>query len=158
MKQKLEEYLPQWNNTSTADYFRLWQIFMYNFGNSSISYGNETSFLMELCGYLEYAYPLFHIQNTIQEKIRGMNDDEIREGGLTISNYASNPNNEPVDKILHYVSSQSTNDHVGNKFLQLYSYSQAVEAGYWVSFIRGLRRYFKQYVSPDLYGYREELE
>lgn len=82
------------------------------YGDLAISgYRNETRWKLKLFALIAEYGPEWETKTDLQEKLRAMTIDQIKEQGLSIRNSAYNPDNSPSDaslKELQYISSQQT--------------------------------------------------
>lgn len=87
---------------------QLYYMLYAHYGNSHISYSDEHQFKYYLYTIIFQYGPTAAKERYIQDKLRGLSDEELTLGGEAIYRHAYNPSTEPSIELLSYVNDQNT--------------------------------------------------
>lgn len=103
------------NIISTTNATTLYYLLYSRYGNSTIANFDENQFKYKLFSTIWQYGPNWEKELSIQTNLRGLTEDEIREGSRAIYNKALNPNTQPTTDELDYVSEQNTTKYRKSK-------------------------------------------
>ena len=148
---------------SEANARTLYYLLYSKFGNSPISNMDENQFKFKLFSIVWQYGPTWEKKLEIQGVLRALNEEDLRDGGISISNHAYNPSTEPSttsDEILTYINEQNVNKVKGkNKVAAYMLLWQALAEDITRAFLDRFNICFKQFVGyerPILYVSDEE--
>lgn len=146
---KTPEY---WDDTTGA---RLYYILYAQYGNHPIAYTDETQFAFQLFSVTLQYFDLWLKKIDIQDKLRGLTEDELQTGAIQIYNKASNPSQIETEggtlskDEIPYVDEQNTAKHKRSK-LEAYNLLWGLlRANATEDLLRKYRPLFRQFVSDD---------
>lgn len=99
------------NKLDNNDVAITWQLLMAKYGNNPIANWSEEQFKLKIWQIMFQYGPTWAKRLELQEKARGLTDDEILVGDKTIYNVALAPNQEPSTSSLEevdFISQQNT--------------------------------------------------
>lgn len=97
--------------------------------------------------------PTWEKRLDVQEKVRALSEDELREGGKSIYNTALNPSTEPSTSSLEELQTINTQNTANRKRSKLDAYSTLVallETDVTAYFLDRFRELFLKVVAPEL--------
>lgn len=128
---------------------------MIEYGESTMRYSSLDVAAMKVLAILNTHYPIYLQKKEALEELRQLDLEEFAKSDMSISNVAQNPNNEPTDEILPFVSQQqTTNIKRGKADAILVKYRTALY-GHIRTILRELAPLFKgiHAESEDVYLY-----
>lgn len=81
---------------------------MIRYGDSTLRYTSHEVSAMKVIQIIATHYPVYLQRKEALAELRQLELEEFRESDMQIGNTAQNPNQEPVDEIIPYVSQQQT--------------------------------------------------
>ena len=81
-----------------------WQLLSARYGNSPIANLSETQFKLKVWQIMFEYGPTWAKRLEIQEKLRGLTDDQLKAGSSIITNIASNPQTSSDTETTGYIS------------------------------------------------------
>lgn len=103
------------NLISTTNATTLFYLLYARYGNSTIANFDLNQFKYKLFSIIWQYGPNWEKELSIQTNLRGLTEDEIREGSRAIYNKALNPNTAPTTEELDYISEQNTTKYKKSK-------------------------------------------
>ena len=103
------------NIITTTNVTTLYYLLYARYGNSTIANFDENQFKYKLFSIIWQYGPNWEKELSIQTNLRGLTEDDIREGSRAIYNKALNPSTEPTTEELDYVSEQNTTKYKKSK-------------------------------------------
>lgn len=103
------------NIITTTNATTLYYLLYARYGNSTIANFDENQFKYKLFSLIWQYGPNWEKELSIQTNLRGLTEDEIREGSRAIYNKALNPATEPTTEELDYISEQNTTKYKKSK-------------------------------------------
>lgn len=100
---------------TTTNATTLYYLLYARYGNSTIANFDENQFKYKLFSLIWQYGPNWEKELSIQTNLRGLTEDEIREGSRAIYNKALNPATEPTTEELDYISEQNTTKYKKSK-------------------------------------------
>lgn len=131
----------------------LYWLLYSRYGNNPIINLSENVFKSKLTAIVFQKGPTWQKRVKIQDDIRGLTHDQLKQGAITISNSALNPETEPgtqdTDE-LSYVNSQNVNKSKRSD-LDAYSFlMDLLKTDVTESFIDSFSVLFSKFVAPDI--------
>lgn len=131
---------------------QLYFLLYAHYGNSHISYSDETQFIYYLFSIIYQYGPTVIREREIQDKLRGLTDAELTLGGKAIYNHAFNPSTAPSTGTLEELT--TINDQ------NTTNYKKSIMEGYATllallktdvidEFIHRFKQLFIQVLAPD---------
>lgn len=122
------------------------------FGNSHISFSDENQFRYNIFSTL-YSYgPTWAKKAKVQEELRGLTSDQLREGAFAIYNSAMNPNTLPSTETLTelpFINNQNTTRHKKGKMDGYALLLSLLDDDITKDFTDKFKRFFIQIIAPD---------
>ena len=122
------------------------------FGNSHISFSDENQFRYNIFSTL-YSYgPTWAKKAKVQEELRGLTAEQLREGAFAIYNTAMNPNTQPntnTTQELDFINSQNTTRHKKGKMDGYALLLSLLDDDITKDFTDKFRKFFIQVIAPD---------
>lgn len=137
------------DQTATTLYYLLYA----RYGNNTVASSDTTRFKYQLFSTIWQYGPTWEKRLEIQEKLRGLTEDELLTGSRQVYNHASNPSVEPsTDTVeeLEYISDQNVTK---NKKAKLDAYAMLYEVirnDVTENFIQQFKKLFLTVVQPEL--------
>lgn len=119
-----EDFLNDYKNNgipakiSDANATTLFYLLYSRYGNSTIAFTDTEQFKYNIFSVIFMYGPTWEERLSLQEKLRNLTDDEIRQGGKAIYNTALNPGTEPSTQDLeelNFINSQNTTNYKKSK-------------------------------------------
>lgn len=104
-----------------------WQLLSARYGNSPIANLSETQFKLKVWQIMFEYGPTWAKRLEIQEKLRGLTDDQLKTGSSIITNIASNPQTSPDTGTTGYISYTDQQTAQNQKKSLLGGYASLVE-------------------------------
>ena len=139
--------LPEMNGKQDMIYYLLFA----NYANNPIANMDVLQFKAKVFERIFNYGPTWQKSLEIQEKLRSMSIDELREGGRNISNYANNPNTEPSTSSteeLTFVSQQTSRNHRKGRMDAYANLLALLDEDVTERFIERFRPLFRRFVRP----------
>ena len=123
------------------------------YGNSHIANSDENQFKLKLFSFIFQYAPYWEKKLDIQSTLRGLTEDQLREGSKQINNHSYNPSTEPTTDTLDELL--TTNEQTATKFkksrLDAYGIlSDILERDVTEEFIGKFKKLFLIIVEPQL--------
>jgi hypothetical protein len=122
------------------------------YGNSHIAFSDENQFAYNVFSTL-YSYgPTWAKKAKVQEELRGLTADQIRETSFAIYNTAMNPNTQPTTSTtqeLDYINSQNTTRRKKGAAEGYAMLLSLLEDDITKDFTDKFRKFFIQVIAPD---------
>lgn len=123
------------------------------YGNSHIANSDENQFKLKLFSTIFQYAPYWEKKLDIQATLRGLTEDQLREGSKQINNHSYNPSTEPTTDTLEELP--TINEQTGTKFkksrLDAYGIlSDLLERDVTEEFIGKFKKLFLYIVEPQL--------
>ena len=143
------------NTNATTLYYLLYA----RYGNSTIANFDLNQFKYKLFSIIFQYGPNWEKELQIQSNLRGLTEDEIREGSRAIYNKALNPNTAPTTDELDYISEQNTTKYRKSKIEGYGLLMELLKRDVTEEFLNKFKKLFIQIVEPySPLWYREENE
>lgn len=120
------EALP-FKDSALTDLTKVYYLLYSIYGNSHIAYTDETQFKFALFSTLWQYGPTWAKEVYIQEKLRGLEDEELQVGSKAIYNHAFNPSTAPSTKTLEELETINDQNTTNYKKSKLEGYSLLAE-------------------------------
>ena len=122
------------------------------FGNSHISFSDENQFRYNIFSTL-YSYgPTWAKRAKVQEELRGLTPEQMREGAFAIYNSAANPNTQPSTETLTelpFINNQNTTRHKKGAMDGYALLLSLLDDDITKDFTDKFKRFFIQVIAPD---------
>lgn len=122
------------------------------YGDSHIASRNEDQFITKLYSTIFMYGPTWKKRLDIQEKLRGISDEDLMVGGKAIYNTALNPGTEPTTATLEeldYINSQNTTNYKKSKMDAYAQLLAMLETDVTNEFLDKFKKLFLVVVAPD---------
>lgn len=142
---------PRLNNTTSVN--TIFYLLCARYGNSHIANSDEDQFKLKLFSTIFQYAPYWEKKLEIQATLRGLSEDQLREGAKQINNHAYNPSTPPsTDTLEEFLT---TNEQTATKFkksrLDAYGIlSDLLERDVTEEFIGKFKKLFLYIVEPQL--------
>lgn len=136
------------NIITTTNATTLYYLLYARYGNSTIANFDENQFKYKLFSTIWQYGPNWEKELSIQTNLRGLTEDEIREGSRAIYNKALNPNTEPTTEELDYISEQSTTKYRKSKIEGYGLLMELLKRDVTEEFLAKFKKLFIQIVEP----------
>lgn len=122
--QSAEQFLTDYHNQDikqvmTDEYVETLFYLLYSrYGNSNIAFTDTTQFKYNVYSIMFMYGPTWEERVKLQEKLRNLSDDEIRQGSKAIYNSSLNPGTQAVvneDGEINFLNSQNTTNYKKSK-------------------------------------------
>lgn len=130
---------------------KLYYLLYARYGNSPIANMDENQFKYKLFSVIFMYGPAWEKRLGIQEALRTLNLDELREGTLAIYNHAFNPETAPktTDKLeLDYINDQNTTRYTRGKLDAYANLWELINTDVTNQFLNKFQICFKNFVRP----------
>lgn len=137
-------------NSGTLDTIYL-LLYSY-YGNSTIASSDINQFKARLFSIVYMYGPAWETRREIQDSVRNLNLDELREGTIAIFNHANNPSTEPQTDAfspLSYINEQNANGFKKSKIDAYASLWEMVKTDVTKEFINRFATLFLKVVMPE---------
>lgn len=164
-----EEFEADYNNNQLKITFgegltlaQLYYMLYAHYGNSHISYTDENQFKYYLYTIIFQYGPSVIKERYIQEKLRGLTDEELRLGGKAIYNHSYNPSSAPSTGTLEELLTINDQNTTNYKKSQMEGYAMLLsllKRDVLDEFIHKFKRLFIKIAAPDYpLLYKTEVE
>lgn len=137
------------DDTATTLYYLLYA----RYGNSTIASSDENQFKYKLFSTVFMYGPTWEKRLDIQEKLRTLTDDQLREGSKAIYNHAFNPSTAPSTDTLDELTTINDQNTTKYKKTPMEGYStllMLLETDVTAEFLDRFRKLFLVVVEPEL--------
>ncbi len=136
---------------SSDDLETTYYLLYANYGNSTVASYDENRFKYKLFSIIMSYGAYWAKRKEIQEKLRGLSEEEIVSGSRVISNHAQNPSSDPstsgLDE-LTYIDSQNTQGYKKSKIEAYMQYLEGLDVEYNDEYMNKFKRLFISIVEP----------
>lgn len=146
---------------SDSDLRIIYYLLYARHGNDPIANSDENQFKYKLYSLLFTHGPTWSKRIEIQEKLRGLNEEDLLTGGKAIYNHAYNPSTAPSTATLEELTAIDSQNTTNYRKSKLEGYSlllSLLETDVTTEFIRKFDKLFLQVVQPDYPLYYEMEE
>lgn len=153
------EFIQDYNNNGIAvtisdtSATTLFYLLYARYGNSTVANADENQFKYKVFSTIFMYGPTWEKRLEVQKAVRGLNLDELMDGGKAIYNSALNPNQAPTTDSLEelkYISSQNTTKYKKSKVDAYSIILNLLETDVTEEFIGQFKKLFLIVVSPEL--------
>lgn len=148
------------DSTSTSNLQTLYYLLYAKFGNSPIANMDENQFIYKVLSTIFMYGPAWEKRLDIQDKLRALDLENLREGTLAIYNSALNPENAPSTTTkteLDYINSQNTTRYIKSKTDAYATLWSLITTDVTADFLEKFRPLFQIVVRPSrIYLYEDE--
>ena len=140
----------------------IYYLLFANYGNSSISNMDVNQFKAKVFVKIFEHGPTWQKRLAVQEKLRGLTDEELMAGGKSVTNFAVNPNSSPTTGALEELTFISQQTARNGKRARVDAYANLLlllDENVTEQFIERFRPLFRRFVSPlvtAIYPNKEE--
>lgn len=130
----------------------LYYLLYARYGNSPIAYRDVTQFKYSVFSIIFQYAPTWQKRLEIQEKLRGLSEEELRRGGINVVNYAMHPDSEPSTgstEELKHVSQQTATNHKKGKAEAYATLLDFLEDDVTEYFLERFRKLFLRFLLPS---------
>lgn len=131
----------------------LYYLLYSRFGNSTIASSDTNRFKYDVWGTIFSYGPTWEKRLEIQEKLRGLSDDELFTGATQIFNHAYNPGTAPSTSTLDEltaINEQNTNKNKKDKLNAYAMLMSLLEIDVTQQFLDKFKKLFLTVVQPEL--------
>lgn len=131
----------------------LYYLLYSRFGNSTIASSDTNRFKYDVWGTIFSYGPTWEKRLEIQEKLRGLSDDELFTGATQIFNHAYNPGTAPSTSTLDEltaINEQNTNKNKKDKLNAYAMLMSLLEIDVTQQFLDRFKKLFLTVVQPEL--------
>ena len=131
----------------------LYYLLYSRFGNSTIASSDTNRFKYDVWGTIFSYGPTWEKRLEIQEKLRGLSDDELFTGATQIFNHAYNPGTAPSTNTLDEltaINEQNTNKNKKDKLNAYAMLMSLLETDVTQQFLDRFKKLFLTVVQPEL--------
>lgn len=140
-------------NSITADNAETLSYLLYaKYGNSPIANRDENQFKYKVYSVVFRFGPAWEKRLELQNKLRALDDEEIRLGSRSINNHAFNPSTSPTTSTLDELLEINEQSSQGLKMGKMEAYAtlyQLIQTDVTTEFIDKFSECFKQFVMPE---------
>lgn len=147
---------------SVENAMTLYYLLYAKYGNSPISNLDVNQFKYKLFGVIWQYGPTWEKKLEVQESLRELTDEELKEGAVSIYNHAFNPETAPgttAPDELTYINEQNTSRNKRSAVGAYMELWQALSTDVTEGFLARFAICFKQFVGPEkpiLYSEEDE--
>lgn len=137
------------DQTATTLYYLLYS----RYGNSTVASSDTTRFKYQLFSTIWQYGPAWEKRLEIQEKLRGLSENEILAGSKQIYNHAQNPSTDPdidTDMELQYINDQNVTKNKKGKLEGYALLWQILVSDVTEQFLTKFNKLFLTVVQPEL--------
>lgn len=137
---------------SSANQTALFYLLYARYGNSPIANYDTEQFKMKVFSIIFQYGPTWEKRLDIQNKLRGLSEDELMAGSRAIYNHAYNPSTDPSTSTLEELAMINDQNTTNYKRSKLEAYAQLwdlLETDITGEFIDRFAVCFKKFVSPE---------
>lgn len=151
----VDQFIEDYNNNGipaiiTEDNAKTLYYLVYaKYGNNPVANYDENQFKYKLFALIFQYGPTWEKRLDIQSKLRGLTEEEIKQGARTISKTALNPDQEPTDEDLAYVNQQNLNKSTKSILGAYTELWNMLALDVTKSFLDKFRPLFKTVVEPE---------
>ena len=130
----------------------LYYLLYARFGNNPIANLDEEQFKYKVFSVIFQYGPTWEKRLDIQNKLRGLSEDELVKGSKAIYNSALNPSTAPSTaslEELQYINGQNTTNYKKSKMDAYGQLWELLDTDVTEEFLTKFRWCFKQFVAPD---------
>lgn len=138
---------------------RLYYLLYGKYGNSTIASSDETQFKYHLFSIIFEYGPTWEKRLEIQKSVRNMDESELLNAGVIVSNSADNPSSEPSTATLEeltYIDSQATSKTKRGKLESFALLKEVLDTDVTESFLNRFKVLFLTIIQPEKPLYYEE--
>lgn len=141
------------SNIPRANATTLFYLLYAKYGNSTIASSDINRFKYNLFSIIWQYGPNWVKRLEVQEKLRQLSDEELREGARAIYNAAKNPSTDPTnftDQELQYIDGQNVTKHKKGKVEGYAMLIELLDDNVTESFLSRFKKLFKSFVMPEI--------
>lgn len=130
----------------------LYYLLYSKYGNNPIANYDEEQFKYKIFSVIWQYGPTWEKRLEIQQKLRGLTEDDIIKGSKAIYNSALNPSTEPSTSTLDelsYINSQNTTNYKKSKMDAYSQLWELLSTDVTAEFLSKFKGCFKQFVKPE---------
>lgn len=130
----------------------LFYLLYARYGNNPIANRDTTQFKYKIFSVIFQYGPTWQKELQVQQKLRGLTDDELRAGATAIHNQAQNPSMAPAMNAfdpLNYINGQSASHYTKSKVEGYALLLELLKTDVTESFLKKFNICFKRFVSSE---------
>lgn len=130
----------------------LFYLLYSRYGNNPIANYDEMQFKMKVMSIIWQYGPTWQKRVDIQDRLRGMTEDELMTGAKQIYNHAFNPSTDPSTSSLtelEYINDQNTANYKRGKLESYSTLWEILKVDVTEDFIKKFLPCFKKFVRPS---------
>lgn len=141
------------DNTENKYITTLYYLLYSRYGNSHIASSDETQFKYKVMSTIFMYGPTWEKRLKLQDEIRALTLDEIKEGALSIYNHAFNPSSAPSTQTkeeLNYINDQNTTRYKKSNTDSYMIWDSLLKTDVTAYFLDRFKKLFLTIVYPEL--------
>ena len=147
---KDEYYKSPFKNSITDKSLELTYYLLYaKYGNNPIANNDTNQFKMKLFSIIFQYGPTWEARLNIQERLRGLSEEDLRAGTKMINNQAANPDSDPTNEELTYINNQSVSKYQKSILDGYNELWQLLKVDVTDGYINQFKNLFKYVVIPE---------
>ena len=129
---------------------RTYYLLYARYGNNPIANYDEFQFGYKLFTIVYQYGPTWAKRLDVQEKLRALSDDQLKEGSKAVFNHAYNPTEIPSgDSDLSYINEQNRTKYTKSPLEGYAILEELLKTDVTTEFLNKFQRLFKQFVRPE---------
>ena len=129
---------------------RIYYLLYARYGNNPIANYDETQFIWKLFTIVYQYGPTWAKRLDVQEKLRALTDDQLKEGSKAVFNHAYNPTEIPSgDAELSYINEQNRTKYTKSPLEGYAILEELLKTDVTTEFLNKFQKLFKQFVRPE---------
>ena len=129
---------------------RIYYLLYARYGNNPIANYDETQFIWKLFTIVYQYGPTWAKRLDVQEKLRALTDDQLKEGSKAVFNHAYNPTEIPSgDDDLSFINEQNRTKYTKSPLEGYAILEELLKTDVTTEFLNKFQRLFKQFVRPE---------
>lgn len=128
---------------------RIYYLLYARYGNNPIANYDETQFIFKLFTIVYQYGPTWAKRLDVQEKLRALTDDQLKEGSKAVFDHAYNPTEIPSDGELNYINEQNKTKYTKSPLEGYAILEELLKTDVTTEFLNKFQKLFKQFVRPE---------
>ena len=129
---------------------RIYYLLYARYGNNPIANYDETQFIWKLFTIVYQYGPTWAKRLDVQEKLRALTDDQLKEGSKAVFNHAYNPTEIPSgDDDLSFINEQNRTKYTKSPLEGYAILEELLKTDVTTEFLNKFQKLFKQFVRPE---------
>ena len=128
---------------------RIYYLLYARYGNNPIANYDENQFIYKLFTVVYQYGPTWAKRLDVQEKLRALSDDQLKEGSQAIFDHLYNPTEIPPEDNMTYINERNKTKYKKSPLEGYAILEELLRADVTNDFLAKFQRLFKQFVRPE---------